>query len=195
MGNISRACWKGSTIKAHNTNLPDVIVIEPKVWRDERGYFFESYREDFFKELLPHVSFVQENESQSSIGVLRGLHYQIAPHSQGKLIRVAKGKILDVAVDLRKGSPAFGRHFSIILDDENKKQLFIPRGFAHGFVTLSEETVIQYKVDDYYSREHERGIRFDDPILGIDWGVPLDIIILSEKDDALPYLEDADLFD
>lgn len=179
------------------TEIPDVMIIEPKVFADERGYFFESYREDELKEVLGYsVDFVQDNESKSSYGVLRGLHFQLPPFAQSKLVRVTRGKILDIAVDIRKGSPTFGKYVSAELSEENKRMMFIPRGFAHGFVVLSEEVIFSYKVDNYYSKESDRGIAFDDPRLNIDWQIDSDALQLSPKDQMQPLLADTDeLFD
>ena len=172
------------------TNIPDLLVFEPKVFEDSRGYFFESYNEKGFKELGIETRFVQDNESSSLYGVIRGLHYQLSPYPQAKLIRVLDGRILDVVVDIRKGSPSFGKSFSIELTSENKKQLFIPHGFAHGFSVLSEKAIVFYKCDNYYNKESEGGIRFDDPQLNIDWQVPAGKAIISEKDNQLPAFAD-----
>lgn len=179
------------------TEIPEVLIIEPKVFADERGYFFESYREDKLKEVLGHpVDFVQDNESKSSYGVLRGLHFQLPPFAQSKLVRVTRGKILDIAVDIREGSPTFGKYVSAELSEENKRMMFIPRGFAHGFIVLSEEVIFSYKVDNYYSQESDRGIAFNDPRLNIDWQIDADALQLSAKDQMQPLLSDADkLFD
>lgn len=184
-------------MKFIETEIPDVLIIEPKVFADERGYFFESYREDKLKEVLGYsVDFVQDNESKSSYGVLRGLHYQLPPFAQSKLARVIKGEILDIAVDIRKGSPTFGKYVSVVLSEKNKKMLFIPRGFAHGFVVLSDEAILSYKVDNYYSQESDRGIAFNDPVINIDWQINMDAFQLSEKDKMQPLLSEADrLFD
>ncbi len=168
------------------TPIPDLIIFTPRIFEDERGYFFESYNERLFADAGITARFVQDNQSKSSFGVLRGLHYQIPPFAQAKLVRVTYGKVLDVAVDLREASPTYGRYFSLILSAENQKQLFIPRGFAHGFVVLSPEAVFQYKVDNYYSKDHDAGIRFDDATLAIDWQIPESQIIVSEKDARLP---------
>ncbi len=169
------------------TSIDGIIIINPKVFYDERGYFFESFRKDKLEKLLGYkINFCQDNESKSSYGVLRGLHYQIEPYAQTKLVRVIKGKILDVAVDIRKNSPTFGKHISIELNEDNKKQLLIPKGFAHGFVVLSKECILSYKVDNYYSKEHERGIVYDDKELFIDWKIPKNKLILSKKDIKLP---------
>lgn len=169
-------------------DIPGLVVFEPKVLSDSRGYFFESYNEKVFKEQGIDIRFVQDNQSLSSYGVIRGLHYQLHPHAQTKLIRVLSGKILDVAVDIRKGSPTFGHHFDIELSAENKKQLLIPAGFAHGFSVLSDKAEVSYKCDSFYSKESERGIRFDDPSLNIDWQIPSDKAIVSDKDQVLPVL-------
>ncbi len=178
------------------TEIPDVVICEPIVHGDERGYFVETFREDRLKEFLGFgVNFVQDNESKSSAGVLRGLHYQLPPFSQTKLVRVIKGRILDVVVDIREGSPTFGQHVSVELSHKNKKQLFIPRGFAHGFVVLSDETIFAYKVDNYYSQISDRGIAFDDPAINIDWKISKDLLRLSAKDKIQPLLKDAELFD
>lgn len=170
----------------HNTPIADLIVFEPTVFGDDRGYFFESYQLMRFHEGGIHTTFVQDNEAFSSRGIIRGLHYQTPPYAQAKLVRVIQGEVLDVAVDLRPQSPTYGQHFSIRLSGENKKQLFVPRGFAHGYSVLSETAVFCYKCDNYYAPEHEGGIRYDDPTLNIDWQLPADNRRLSEKDLALP---------
>ena len=163
--------------------IDDVILIKPNVYSDERGYFAETFRQDLLEqELGKPVGFVQDNESKSNKGVLRGLHYQLPPNTQTKLVRVIEGSVLDVAVDVRKNSATFGRHVAVELSAENKYQLFIPKGFAHGFVVLSKSAIFSYKVDDYYAPEHEYGIAFDDPDLNIDWQLPLQDLILSNKD-------------
>ena len=172
------------------TDLPGLMIYEPKVFGDSRGYFFESYNAQAFARQGIAINFVQDNQSHSSYGVIRGLHYQLNPHAQTKLVRVLAGRIIDVAVDLRKGSRTFGRHFSIELSAENKKQLLIPQGFAHGFSVLSETADIAYKCDAFYSKESEAGIKFDDADLGIDWQVPPARAIVSEKDLVLPGLKD-----
>jgi len=178
------------------TAIEDVVIIEPKVHGDERGYFVETFREDKLQEFLGYtINFCQDNESKSSKGVLRGLHYQLPPFSQTKLVRVIQGRVLDVAVDIRKGSPTFGYHVSIELSAENKKQLLVPRGFAHGFVVLEDDTVFAYKVDNYYSPECDRGIAFDDKAIGIDWTLETSELKLSDKDTKQPLLADAELFD
>ncbi|HBG40969.1 MAG TPA: dTDP-4-dehydrorhamnose 3,5-epimerase, partial [Porphyromonadaceae bacterium] len=172
------------------TTIPSVVIIEPKVFGDERGYFFESFSEKIFREKVCDTHFVQDNESKSSYGVLRGLHFQKPPFAQAKLVRVIKGAVLDVAVDIRKGSPTFGQHVAVELTAENKRQLFLPRGFAHGFVVLSPETLFQYKCDEYYHPESEGGIRWDDPSLKIDWKIAEKDILLSEKDKKNPFLQE-----
>lgn len=177
------------------TAIPEVVIIEPKIFGDARGYFFESWNQAKYEELGIKADFIQDNESKSRFGVLRGLHYQAAPYTQAKLVRVISGTVLDVAVDIRKGSPTFGKHVAVELSGENKRQLFVPRGFAHGFVVLSEEVIFAYKCDNKYMPSHERGIAFDDPALGIDWKVNLKEYILSPKDTENPKLADAELFD
>ncbi len=179
------------------TAIPDVIIIEPKVHGDNRGYFVETFRGDKLEGFLGYkINFCQDNESKSSRGVLRGLHYQLPPHAQTKLVRVIQGRVLDVAVDIRKGSPTFGLHVSVELSSENKKQMLVPRGFAHGFVVLEDDTVFAYKVDNYYSPECDRGIAFDDVALNIDWLVPHNELNLSAKDKVQPKLaETNDLFE
>ena len=170
-------------------SIPDVWVIEPKVHDDDRGYFVEIFRQDEFEHALGYkVNFVQDNESKSSKGVLRGLHFQLAPHAQSKLVRVIEGAVLDVAVDIRKGSPSFGQHVAVELSDDNKKQLFIPRGFAHGFVVLTDTATFAYKVDNYYSPECDRGLAFDDIDLNIDWQLTKQQLLLSDKDTQQPTL-------
>lgn len=177
------------------TDIPDVLIIEPKVFGDDRGYFFESWNKARFEEYGINADFVQDNESKSRFGVVRGLHYQAPPYTQAKLVRVISGSVLDVAVDIRKDSPTFGRHVAVELSGENKRQLFVPRGFAHGFAVLSEEVVFAYKCDNIYMPSHERGIAFDDPALGIDWIVKPEKFILSAKDTANPLFADADIPD
>jgi dTDP-4-dehydrorhamnose 3,5-epimerase len=178
------------------TDLPEVIIIEPKVFGDERGYFVETFRQDKLEDFLGFkVGFIQDNESKSSYGVLRGLHYQLSPASQTKLVRVIKGRVLDVAVDIRKGSPTFGKHVAVELSEQNKRQLFVPRGFAHGFVVLQDDSIFAYKVDNYYSPENDRGLAFDDASLKIDWIVDKEQLQLSPKDTRQPALDQAELFD
>lgn len=184
-------------INVIKTEIPGVVIIEPRVFGDERGYFFESWSQKDFNELVRPVSFVQDNESKSRYGVLRGLHFQKGEHAQSKLVRVVKGRVLDVAVDIRKGSPSFGKHVEVELTDDNHRQFFIPRGFAHGFVVLSEEAVFQYKCDNLYAPESEGAIMWNDPSLGIDWRIPtVDDVVLSAKDRDHPTLAECqDLFD
>jgi dTDP-4-dehydrorhamnose 3,5-epimerase len=178
------------------TKIEDVIIIDPVVHGDERGYFIETYRQDKLEAFLGFkVDFCQDNESKSAKGVFRGLHYQLPPSAQTKLVRVIKGRVLDVAVDIRKGSPTFGQYVAVELSEENKRQLFVPRGFAHGFVVLEDDTVFAYKVDNYYSPENDRGIAFDDPRIGIEWPFNREEMKLSDKDTKQPLLEEADLFD
>ncbi len=164
------------------TALDGVVILEPRIFTDARGYFFESFSQKEFDEKVRPIRFVQDNESKSSYGVLRGLHYQKPPFCQSKLVRVIKGAVLDVAVDIRKGSPTYGQHVAVELTAENHRQLFIPRGFAHGFVVLSEEVVFQYKCDNFYAPQSEGAVAWDDPALGIDWQVPADAVLLSDKD-------------
>ena len=178
-------------------SIPDVWVIEPKVHGDERGYFVETFRQDEFEDALGYkVNFVQDNESKSSKGVLRGLHFQLAPYAQSKLVRVIEGAVLDVAVDIREGSPSFGQHVAVELSGVNKKQMFIPRGFAHGFVVLTDTATFAYKVDNYYSPECDRGLAFDDVDLNIDWQLTKQQLLLSDKDTQQPILAElTDCFD
>jgi len=171
------------------TEIPGLLIFEPKVFEDSRGYFFESYNEKIFEQQGIHTRFVQDNQSSSSYGVIRGLHYQLNPHAQIKLVRVLAGTILDVAVDVRNGSPTYGRHFSIELSAANKRQLLVPIGFAHGFSVLSEQAEVLYKCDGFYNKESEGGFRFDDPALNIDWQIPHDKAVISDKDRILPFLE------
>ena len=173
------------------TEIPDLLVFEPKVFEDSRGYFFEAFNQAVFQQNGIACNFVQDNQSKSSYGVIRGLHYQLNPHAQAKLVRVLEGTILDVAVDIRKGSPTFGKHFDIELSAENKKQLFIPAGFAHGFSVLSETAVVMYKCDALYNKQSEGGIRFDDAELNIDWKVEPARAIVSEKDIQLPSFQES----
>ena len=173
------------------TDISDVVIIEPKVHGDDRGYFVETFRADKLEEFLGYkINFCQDNESKSSFGVLRGLHYQLHPAAQTKLVRVISGRVLDVAVDIRKGSPTFGKYVAVELSGENKKQLLVPRGFAHGFVVLEDDTIFAYKVDNYYSPENDRGIAFDDSVLNIDWQVEHNKLQLSKKDTKQPKLFD-----
>ena len=176
------------------TEIPGVWIIEPKVFKDARGYFMEAWKKAEFEEHIGKVEFVQDNESCSSKGVLRGLHYQLAPYSQSKLVRVIKGCVLDVAVDLRKGSPTFGKYVAVELSDEINRHFFIPQGFAHGFHVMSEEAVFTYKVDNPYAPTHERGLRFDDPTVGVDWKITEPAILnLSDKDRNAALLQDAEI--
>ena len=174
------------------TQIPDLYIIQPSVYEDERGYFLEAFNLKIFKKKIGNVSFVQDNESKSSIGVLRGLHFQNPPFDQAKLVRCIKGRIMDVSVDLRKGSPTYGKHFAIELSGKNKTQLFIPRGFAHGFLVLSDSAVCSYKVDNFYAPDYDSGIRFIDKELCIDWGLKLTDLKLSKKDKNLLFLKDLD---
>jgi dTDP-4-dehydrorhamnose 3,5-epimerase len=168
------------------TDIPGLFVLQPQVFEDNRGHFFESYNAQKFAGHGLDLVFVQDNQSQSAYGVVRGLHYQLPPHAQTKLVRVLQGTILDVALDIRQGSPTFGRHFAIELSAGNKKQLFIPKGFAHGFSVLSEKAVVMYKCDAFYNKESDAGILFNDPALGIDWKLQADRVIVSDKDKQLP---------
>lgn len=178
------------------TSIDGVVIIQPRLFTDERGYFFESFSQREFDEKVRPVRFVQDNESKSSYGVLRGLHFQKPPFAQSKLVRVIKGAVLDVAVDIRKGSPTFGQHVAVELTEENHLQFFIPRGFAHGFSVLSDEVIFQYKCDNFYAPQNEGALAWDDPDLGIDWRIPSDKVILSEKDKKHQRLRDVSgLFD
>ena len=175
--------------------IPDIILVEPNLHGDVRGYFAETFRQDLFNAAVgSKVNFVQDNESKSSKGVLRGLHYQVSPYSQSKLVKVIEGSVLDVALDIRRSSPTFGHHVAIELSSDNKKQLFIPKGFAHGFVVLSKEAVLTYKVDNYYHQASERGIAYDDKSLAINWKLILEDIKVSAKDAKQVLLKNADLF-
>lgn len=174
------------------TNIEGVVIIEPRFFKDDRGYFFESFSQREFDEKVRPIKFVQDNESMSLYGVMRGLHFQTMPYSQSKLVRCVKGAVLDVAVDIRKGSPTYGQHVAVELTEENHRQFFIPRGFAHGFAVLSETAVFQYKCDNFYAPQHDGGINILDDSLGIDWMIPIDRIILSGKDTKHPLLKDFD---
>lgn len=174
------------------TDIEGVVIIKPRIFADERGYFYESFSEREFTAKVCKTTFVQDNQSKSSYGVLRGLHFQKAPYAQSKLVRVVKGKVLDVAVDIRKGSPTYGKHVAVELSEENHLQLFIPRGFAHGFVVLSEEVVFQYKCDNFYSKESEGALMWNDTELGIDWRITEEEAILSEKDKVNTLFKDFD---
>lgn len=179
------------------TAIPDIVIIEPQVHSDDRGYFVEIFRQDKLEEFLGYkINFCQDNESKSSKGVLRGLHYQLAPAAQTKLVRAIQGSVLDVAVDIRKNSPTYGQHIAVELTAQNKKQLLVPRGFAHGFVVLEDDTIFAYKVDNYYSPSNDRGIAFDDKELGIDWTIKASELNLSTKDKVQPKLcEVTDIFE
>ena len=172
------------------TDIEGVVVISPRIFKDDRGYFFESFNQKEFSEYVGPVSFVQDNESRSSYGVVRGLHFQKGEHAQAKLVRVISGRVLDVAVDLRPGSPTYGRHVAVELSGENHLQLFIPRGFAHGFSVLSEEAVFQYKCDNFYCPSSEGAVAWNDPDIGIDWKLPPEDVVLSAKDSHHPFLKD-----
>ena len=179
-----------------STTIPDVLLLRPRCFRDERGYFMESFNEETFRRVTGlSTRFVQDNEAYSRRGVVRGLHYQLAPHAQAKLVRVVSGRVLDVAVDIRKSSPTFGRYVAVELSAENGLQLYIPEGFAHGYAVLSDEAVFHYKCSDYYHPEAEAGIAFDDPQLAIAWPIPQAEMILSEKDRRHPGFVDAQLFE
>lgn len=178
----------------NETFIKGVFVIEPKVFNDSRGYFFEAWKEQEFRDNVGEVQFIQDNESKSSFGVLRGLHYQKGEYAQAKLVRVIKGIVLDVAVDIRRGSPTFGKHFMVELSEDNKRQLFIPRGLAHGFLVKSEEAIFTYKVDNVYAPQAEAGIRWDDPDLAIEWPIDGMEVLTSDKDMKQPLLKDAVLF-
>lgn len=184
-------------MKVISQKIPDVKIFEPIIFGDDRGYFTETFRKDIFEEAVGYkINFVQDNESSSSKGILRGLHYQISPYSQAKLVRVIEGKVLDICLDIRKSSSTFGEYVAVELSSENKYQLFVPHGFAHGFVVLSEKAIFSYKVDSYYAPNFERGIAFDDQDLSIDWQLPKESLILSDKDKSHPSLADSkDLFE
>lgn len=175
-------------MKLIETKISDLVIIEPTVFRDTRGYFLESYNKKKFEEIVGKISFVQDNESQSSKGVLRGLHFQKPPYDQAKLVRCIEGSILDVAVDIRNSSKTFGKHVKVELSGDNKRQLFIPKGFAHGFIVLSDFAVFAYKVDNIYAPEYDAGIKWDDRELSIDWGIENSQVVVSAKDSKLPYL-------
>ena len=168
-------------------------MIEPKVHNDARGYFMESFKQSEFEKHIGNIHFIQDNESKSSFGVLRGLHYQLPPFAQSKLVRVIVGAVLDVAVDIRKGSPTFGQYVAVELSAENKRQFFVPRGMAHGFAVLSEEAIFSYKVDNVYAPQHERSILYNDPAIGINWTIPAEEVLLSEKDKLAPLLKEAEI--
>ncbi|MEI6638288.1 MAG: dTDP-4-dehydrorhamnose 3,5-epimerase [Chlorobium sp.] len=176
------------------TAISDVLIFEPQVFGDDRGYFFESFRQDIVEQHIGHVVFVQDNESKSTCGVLRGLHFQKPPFTQSKLVRALYGSVLDVAVDLRLGSPSYGRHITCVLDAERKNMLWVPKGFAHGFVVLSREAVFAYKCDNYYAPSYDAGILWNDPALGIDWQLQEEVIRVSGKDAVQPAFASVDLF-
>lgn len=177
------------------TEIPEVLIFEPKVFGDHRGYFFESFRQDIFEKAIgQQILFIQDNQSRSSYGVLRGLHFQRQPYTQSKLVRCLEGEVLDVAVDMRIGSPTYGKHVAVNLSAENYRQLWIPQGFAHGFVVLSEKAIFAYKCDNYYSPEYDGGVLWNDPALNIDWQIPMEDIKLSEKDKVQPLFETVKCF-
>ena len=178
------------------TEIDGVVIIEPRIFKDDRGYFYESFSQREFEEKVCRTTFVQDNQSKSSYGVLRGLHFQKPPYCQSKLVRCIKGAVLDVAVDIRKGSPTFGKYVAVKLSEDNHRQFFVPRGFAHGFAVLTPEAVFQYKCDNFYNKESEGSVAWNDPQLAIDWRIPADKVILSEKDKLSKNIADADyLFD
>ncbi len=179
--------------KIETDKIEGLLIISPEVYRDSRGYFFESYHSKIFEEYHLKYHFIQDNQSKSVYGTIRGLHYQIEPFAQVKLVRVVQGEVLDVVLDIRQNSPTYGHKFEIVLSAENHKQLLVPKGFAHGFSVLSEEAVFCYKCDNYYHKSAERGIRFNDPALDIDWRLEASTRIVSEKDMKLPYLADAEI--
>lgn len=179
-------------MKIVETGIEGLIILEPRVFEDSRGYFFESFNLDIWKKLGINQEFVQDNQSKSLYGVIRGLHYQLGPYSQTKVVRVLQGEVLDVAVDLRKESSTFGKSFSLILSEDNKKQLLVPKGFAHGFAVLSEDAVFYYKVDELYNPQSERGIKYNDTDLDIDWKIPVEKRIISEKDLVMPSFSEAE---
>lgn len=179
-----------NTMNIIETDIKGVVILEPRIFNDSRGYFFESFSQKEFNKKVKEITFVQDNESKSSYGVLRGLHFQKPPFTQSKLVRVIKGSVLDVAVDIRKGSPTFGKHVSVELTEDNHRQFFIPQGFAHGFSVLSDEVIFQYKCDNFYAPQSEGALAWDDPQLAIDWRIPSEKIILSEKDKHHALLKD-----
>ena len=183
-------------MEVKKTDIEGVVILEPRLFEDERGYFFEAFSEREFAEKVRECHFVQENEAYSTYGVVRGLHFQRPPHAQSKLVRVVKGRVLDVVVDIRKGSPTFGKHIAVELSAENHRQFFIPRGFAHGYSVLSDEALLEYKCDNYYAPASEGAILWNDPALGIDWQIPSESVILSDKDLKNPALAECEaLFD
>ena len=175
------------------TGIKDLVIVKPQIFEDARGFFFETYNEKRYKEMGVNANFVQCNQSKSCYGVIRGLHYQLAPHSQSKLVSVTVGKVFDVAVDLRKNSPTFGQWYGVELSEENKLQFFIPKGFAHGFSVLSEKAIFSYMCDEFYAPQADRGIMYNDPTLNIDWRIPTENAIISDKDNKHPLLKDAEL--
>ena len=177
-------------MKVIETSIPGVVIIEPRIFGDDRGYFFESFSQREFEEKIGHVNFVQDNESMSSYGVMRGLHFQRPPFTQAKLVRCVRGKVIDVAVDIRNGSPTYGKHVAVELTEDNHRQFFIPKGFAHGFAVLSETAVFQYKCDEFYHPESEGGVSILDDSLGIDWNIDIARAVLSDKDTRYPALKD-----
>lgn len=178
------------------TDIEGVVIIEPRIFKDDRGYFYESFSQREFEEKVCRTTFVQDNQSKSSYGVLRGLHFQKPPYCQSKLVRCIKGAVLDVAVDIRKGSPTFGKYVAVELSEENHRQFFVPRGFAHGFAVLTDEAVFQYKCDNFYNKESEGAVAWNDPELAIDWRIPVEKVLLSEKDKLSKCIKEADyLFD
>ena len=178
------------------TDIDGVVIIEPRIFKDDRGYFYESFSQREFEEKVCRTTFVQDNQSKSSYGVLRGLHFQKPPYCQSKLVRCIKGAVLDVAVDIRNGSPTFGKYVAVELSEDNHRQFFVPRGFAHGFAVLTEEAVFQYKCDNFYNKESEGSVAWNDPELAIDWRIPAEKVLLSEKDKLSKCIKDADyLFD
>lgn len=181
-------------MKAIKTDIPDILLFEPIVFGDSRGYFFEYFRQEIIEKYMPGTSFVQGNESLSTYGVIRGLHFQKPPFTQGKLVRVIIGEVLDVAVDMRVGSPTYGHHVAVHLSGENKRQLWVPKGFAHGFAVLSKEVLFTYSCDNYYHPQSDAGIRFDDPFLKINWLIPKDKVLLSEKDQNKPSFHEVNCF-
>lgn len=196
MKNLLYLCIQISRLMKYiNTEIEGVYILEPRVFSDARGYFMEAWKQSDFDEHIGHVDFIQDNESKSSFGVLRGLHYQKGSYAQAKLVRVTKGRVLDVAVDIRRSSPTFGRHVMVELSEDNKRQFFIPRGFAHGFLVLSDEAVFIYKVDNPYAPQAEAGIRWNDPELGIEWPIDPSKVLTSEKDLLQPFLKDAEVLD
>ncbi|MBR5807647.1 MAG: dTDP-4-dehydrorhamnose 3,5-epimerase [Alistipes sp.] len=183
-------------MKITKGEIEGIFIIEPRIFEDERGYFFEAFSEREFAKEVCDIHFVQDNEAKSSYGVVRGLHFQLPPHAQSKLVRVVEGRVLDIAVDIRKNSPTFGKHIAVELSAENHRQIFIPRGFAHGYSVLSETAVLEYKCDNYYAPESEGAIRWDDAALEIDWMIPSKDVVLSEKDSKSPLLAECErLFD